>query len=397
MVTVASVPVGEFVRDALQNLNAQRQRSALALLGVMIGTASIVALMTIGHMAQRETLKLFADTGIDIVQVSASPVGEEPAVLDQAVVEALPATDPDILASAPLAIGNSKASLDAAETDVGVVGVTAVLPSLAGLTMAEGRFLAPLDSGQTVAVIGAEVATKLAANGVSARVGQAVRIGAYGFVVVGVLAPRAYTAFDPTDFNNAVLVPMATGGRVMDRPGDGPAARARRSGHDRGRRARDGRLGHARRCAQGPDRRGHDPHDERAKGGADAVPAGHRGNLAAGRRDRGDERHADGHHRAAARDRYPCGDRGHAARHQPDVPGRGGGVDADRGSRRPDAGFDGCSDHGGGVRMVVFGRTLHPADRTGDGARGRPGVRRLSGREGLAARSDRGSACGINS
>lgn len=232
MVTVASVPVGEFVRDALQNLNAQRQRSALALLGVMIGTASIVALMTIGHMAQRETLKLFADTGIDIVQVSASPVGEEPAVLDQAVVEALPATDPDILASAPLAIGNSKASLDAAETDVGVVGVTAVLPSLAGLTMAEGRFLAPLDSGQTVAVIGAEVATKLAANGVSARVGQAVRIGAYGFVVVGVLAPRAYTAFDPTDFNNAVLVPMATGVRVMDRPAPATALLRVREGAD---------------------------------------------------------------------------------------------------------------------------------------------------------------------
>ena len=93
----AAASFGESVAEAFANLAAQRQRSALALLGVLIGTASIVAMLTVGHMAQRETLRLFADMGVDIVQIQGAPIGEAPAALDRATIEAMPRLDPAVI------------------------------------------------------------------------------------------------------------------------------------------------------------------------------------------------------------------------------------------------------------------------------------------------------------
>src|SRR5437868_2428690 len=70
-----NAPLGELVSDALANLYALRQRSSLALLGIVIGTASVVAMLTIGHMAEREALSLFSAMGVDMLQIRAQVTG----------------------------------------------------------------------------------------------------------------------------------------------------------------------------------------------------------------------------------------------------------------------------------------------------------------------------------
>ncbi len=213
------LPLAESVAEAFANLYAQRQRSALALLGILIGTASIVAMLTIGHMAQLETLKLFRHLGVDMLQIHAMPAGDAPAgVLDRGVVERLPASDPAVLAATPLVADHDTVSAGAKTFDLGIAAVTASLPRLMTLTVGQGRFIEPIDDDNLVAVVGVQAAQKLSAPGAPLIPGAKVGLKGYIFTVIGVLDSVPYTALDPMDVNNSVLIPLAGARRVFEPP-----------------------------------------------------------------------------------------------------------------------------------------------------------------------------------
>ncbi len=217
---VAGVDPGEGVLEALGNLYAQRQRSLLALLGIMIGTASIVAMLAIGHMAQHETMRMYKHLGVDILQIHALPVTGPEGFLERAAIESLPSGDPDILAAAPLSVGRAGVAMNGASADLAVVTTSAALPGLTGMHLAQGRFLGAIDEGALATVVGAGAAAKLSTPGAPLVPGASVRIGQYVYSVVGVLEPMPYTAFDPTNFNDAVLIPLNGAGRfrASDQP-----------------------------------------------------------------------------------------------------------------------------------------------------------------------------------
>ena len=103
--TGVHLPLAEAVAEALGNLRAQGQRSILALLGILIGTASIVAMLTIGRMAEEQTLKMFRHLGVDMLQIHAMPAGNAPAGrLDRARIEGLPTSDPAVLAATAMIV-----------------------------------------------------------------------------------------------------------------------------------------------------------------------------------------------------------------------------------------------------------------------------------------------------
>jgi putative ABC transport system permease protein len=217
--TASSLPLAESVAEAFANLYAQRQRSALALLGIMIGTASIVAMLTIGHMAERETLKLFRHLGADMLQIHAMPAGVSLAgVLDRGLIERLPASDPAVLAATPLAVDHDTVSAGTVSADLGIAAVTASLPRLVALTVSQGRFIEPIDDDNLVAVVGAQAAQRLSTPGAPVIPGAKVGVKGYLFTVVGVLGSVPYTALDPTDINNSVLIPLAGARRVFNPP-----------------------------------------------------------------------------------------------------------------------------------------------------------------------------------
>jgi putative ABC transport system permease protein len=213
----------ELVSEAFANLYAQRQRSVLALLGILIGTASIVAMLTIGHMAQLETLKVFRHLGVDMLQIHAMPAGNGLGVLSQRAIEQLPAHDPAVLAATPMAVDRTSISSGAQSADTGLAAITSTLQDLVLLPLQSGRFIAPVDNGNLVAVIGAQAARTLSAPGAPIELGSPLRIKGYAFTVIGVLAPVPYTALDPVDFNDAVLIPLAGAGRVMSPSDPGTA------------------------------------------------------------------------------------------------------------------------------------------------------------------------------
>lgn len=222
----------ETMSEAFANLRAQGRRSALALLGILIGAASIVAMLNVGHVAQQESLKLFANMGVDILRAQALPNTLKAAGFDLQTLESLPETDPDILAATPLSIGRANAFSAGQEADASIVAMPSVLHTLARLEIEEGRALAPIDDCSPVAVIGAELAETLSGAGASLGPGALVSMGGYGFTVIGRAAPITVGTLEPVDYNKSMMIPLACSRRVL--PGEEPnmALFAVRSGAD---------------------------------------------------------------------------------------------------------------------------------------------------------------------
>lgn len=205
----ARLPLREAGAEALANLRAQGQRSVLALLGILIGTASIVAMLTIGRMAQDQTLKMFRHLGADMVQIHAMPAGDaEAGRLDRTLIEHLPDTDPAVISATPLISDRDDVSAGARTGDAAIAWVTPDLTRLVHLSVAAGRFITPVDSHSPVAVVGSDLAAKLSAPGAPIAPGAQIGFKGYLYTVIGLLAPAPHTALDPFEVNAAVIVPL---------------------------------------------------------------------------------------------------------------------------------------------------------------------------------------------
>ncbi len=206
--------------EALQNLRAQGRRSALALLGIVIGTASIIAMLNSGDMAQRESLKLFAKMGVDMLLVRAVPTGDRPPLLSGAMLADLPERDSAIAKVLPLATGRAKARIGGRSADADTIAAPPELARTAALPLAQGRHLVAAESCAGSAVIGDGLAQALSAPAAPVVPGSMLLLGDYGFTIVGILAPIAPETLDPVRYDTAVLTLPGCARRII--PGDGP-------------------------------------------------------------------------------------------------------------------------------------------------------------------------------
>lgn len=213
----------DLVVDAVRNLHAVRQRSALALLGIVIGTAAVIAMITIGENAKSHALAQFLAMGADLlaIQPDSNPSGRPPPFTpgDVAALRELPGID----AVAPLALAGMELAHDRNRVVASVAGVTGDLFAMARLSVAQGRVLSDFDGGGTFVVLGWTAARQLAGAqkmeagkteagpmdaGGRLTIGDAVRIGGYGYTVVGVLNEVVPNPLLPVDLNSAALIPL---------------------------------------------------------------------------------------------------------------------------------------------------------------------------------------------
>lgn len=211
------VRLPELALEAFANLHGQGRRSILALLGVVIGSAAIVALMNIAQLAQSAALDNFRRTGVDMLLVRVQ--GGDDGALAVGDLTTLVDEDPDAVLVAPFA--SLAASITRGrQVQIAQAGaVTPTMNSVLGLSAAEGRLLREIDDCVEVTVLGQKLAQGLSAPGAAAGPGGLVYIGGYGFTVVGVLEPVPLQALSPLDYDNAALIPLGCARRVM--PTDG--------------------------------------------------------------------------------------------------------------------------------------------------------------------------------
>ena len=200
----------QVVVEAVANLLASRQRSILALIGILIGAGAVIAMLNIGAMAQNETLKQFESMGIDVISVRSSSSSG----MQIGDVKAAAAATPELSTLAPFSAASAVATFEGKTQSANVVGSTEDLASVANLRVRDGRFISDFDRFELFCSVGSAMADQLSGAGSTLKAGSRLRLGRYVFQVISVLAPVARNPMLPIDLNTAVFVSLANAKRV---------------------------------------------------------------------------------------------------------------------------------------------------------------------------------------
>ncbi|MGH3856297.1 MAG: ABC transporter permease, partial [Pseudonocardiaceae bacterium] len=211
--------IWEAARIALRALRVNRLRSALTMLGIIIGVSAVILLVAIGNGVQSSVnarVEPLANL-VTIVKSSGNvPGGGEPKKLIDADVTALEKQAPDVATVTPTTTGQAVAETQTAKSRTNVVGSTERWLEINNLDMAAGSFY---DGGQVrsaarVVVLGATVAAHLFGADPTAALSQTIRINHQSFRVIGVMQSLG----EPLDSVSAM--PLNTARRYVYGGGD---------------------------------------------------------------------------------------------------------------------------------------------------------------------------------
>ncbi|MBI2872218.1 MAG: ABC transporter permease [Chloroflexi bacterium] len=203
---------------ALSSLGANKLRSGLTLLGIVIGVAAVISLMAIGRGAQQTITANIASLGTNLLFVrpgSSSQGGifgglgsASTLTLDDAYALTDPAYAPSVAAVAPELRTTGQVVASGKNTFTQVIGVTPEYQFVRNVPVASGQFItwSQVDNVSQVVVLGTRVAETL--FGFRDPTGQTVRIGGRQFTVIGVL--KSMGGGTQGLFDDQVLVPITT-------------------------------------------------------------------------------------------------------------------------------------------------------------------------------------------
>ncbi|HTC86194.1 MAG TPA: ABC transporter permease [Candidatus Acidoferrum sp.] len=203
----------ELIRLAFARLAVSRLRAALTMLGIVIGVASVIALVAVGNGATSGITRQLESLGTNLLTINpgftttglvrgAAGSATSLTVDDSAAVAALPgvsAVAPETSTQAVVVAG-----LD--NTTTTIVGTTADYATVRNFQVWQGTFLSPVEvaQGLRVAVLGSTTADDL--NLGASAVGSEVAINGLPYTVIGILQAKGSVGFANQD--DQVLVPL---------------------------------------------------------------------------------------------------------------------------------------------------------------------------------------------
>ena len=215
----------ELVRVAFDALRVNMLRSFLTMLGIVIGVAAVIAMVTVGAGAQAEVDKQIQSLGSNILMVRSgsrffggartAAGSTESLTVDD--TRALKAEIPEIVAAGSSNRGQGQVVVGNQNWSTTLYGVDADYLIARNWEIAQGREFEPAEfrNGAKVALLGNTVVEEL--FGAGNVVGQAIRIKNVPFTVVGALKAKGQS-FGPWDQDDTIMIPFKTAeGRLLGR------------------------------------------------------------------------------------------------------------------------------------------------------------------------------------
>ncbi|MBW7902504.1 MAG: MacB family efflux pump subunit [Rhodocyclaceae bacterium] len=204
----------ESAKSALRALRANVFRSVLTLLGIVIGVASVIAMLAIGDGAKQQVLDRISAMGSNLLLVRPGAPNQRgfrnTATLVLADVQAIDREVRNVLAAVPEQESSATLRHEESDYSTSVMGTSAKFPLARRWHVAEGTFFTDEDEAgyATVAVLGRTVARALFRDGRS-PLGEYVLVNNLIFQVIGVMAERGASP-NGQDQDDVVLVPYQT-------------------------------------------------------------------------------------------------------------------------------------------------------------------------------------------
>ncbi len=215
--------IKELIIESIGTLTINKLRTGLAVLGIVIGIGSVIALVSLGQSTQQAIQSQIQSLGSNLLTVQpgsqntgavrgASGGGQTLTLADAEAIATSPQittvmyVSPELTQRGQLTTGKTNANIQ-------IVGATEVYATVHKVTIDTGAFLSALDqsSMSKVVVLGPTVATTLFPD--ADPIGQTVRVGNTSLRVIGVMTAKGGTGFQNQD--NLAYVPLSTAQNIL--------------------------------------------------------------------------------------------------------------------------------------------------------------------------------------
>lgn len=211
---ISADSIKNYTKEALLSLKANKLRSFLSIIGVMIGVAAVIAMLAIGTGAKTQVEKSLSNLGTNLLMVSASRRSAGISLGSDAVTRftfedlaELKKID-GVKAAIPYVNGRAQAVYGGRNWNTSIVGTETEYQTVKDSAPANGRFFTKSEvvTRAKVAVIGANVAKELFLE--ENPVGKDIRINRINFEVIGVLPEKGSAGFQNLD--DQIIIPVTT-------------------------------------------------------------------------------------------------------------------------------------------------------------------------------------------
>jgi putative ABC transport system permease protein len=214
----------DLLEETYSGVTANKVRSALTILGIVIGIGSVIAMVAIGQGAQNSVQSRIESIGANLLtvtqgaprgvgtQVSAGRGSATTLTLDDAT--AIKNSVSNVQEVSPEAAGRYQVTAKGNNTNTQITGSEPAYLTVHKVEIDQGSFFAQtqMDSAAKVAVLGPSARDDLFGPGADA-VGQTIRINNVDFKIIGVAKSKGGTGFNNPD--NAIYVPLTTAQRFL--------------------------------------------------------------------------------------------------------------------------------------------------------------------------------------
>jgi putative ABC transport system permease protein len=212
----------DLLSESYNAMHHNRRRTALTMLGMAWGIATVVMLLAYGDGFGRACANIFANFGTKLMilipgRSSMQAGGEKAGALTRLTlddIDLLTSNIPQISHITPSCEKSATVQHDARSFTMNVEGEYPNTFAIRALSLDRGRFYNPEDQIQRarVAVIGSETKEKLFSG--RNPLGERIRLDGISFEVIGVLAPKMQAGDD--DINRVVYIPFTTMSDLLD-------------------------------------------------------------------------------------------------------------------------------------------------------------------------------------
>lgn len=199
--------------EALESLSSNKVRTALTMLGIIIGVGAVIAMLAIGTGTEKAIVGEIEGIGTNLLFVATNyddVTNPEPITIQDAEAISDPLYAPSVAAAAPVVQGGAEITYAGEGTSATVVGVTEDYYLVQSVELTEGEFFnsSQIAGLASAVILGSNIAEDLFGR-VDGLVGETVRIAGQPFRVVGILKKEGGADFGSSS-DDQLLVPLTT-------------------------------------------------------------------------------------------------------------------------------------------------------------------------------------------
>jgi putative ABC transport system permease protein len=207
----------ESIRIALRSLSANKLRSSLTMLGIIIGVAAVIALMSIGRGAQASITSQVNSIGTNLLYIRPGAQQQGGVKAAEGSAQSLTRADgealvgiPNVVAVAPQIDGFAQVAYLGNNSNSRVIGTTPEYIDVMNANVASGEFInaSQVTGRSAVVVLGSQSASDLFQG--ADPIGQSVRINGQNYRVIGVMESKGGSGFMNQD--TQIFMPITTAG-----------------------------------------------------------------------------------------------------------------------------------------------------------------------------------------